>query len=229
MPRQRTSLLEAARPVPAGPQAGRKKRANIIIPAAGVASAIVAIVTVAAYVVSPHGSGASSVSQAINSLPKTDSVALLEQERQTIITMNAAVGTLSKAAKPTVVLPAQVMSGGSGGGSDAPTITMLEPDPARDQATAKSLMPSYGFSVSGQWSCLLSLWTRESSWMFDAVNAQSGAYGIPQALPPDRMSTIASDWQTNPVTQIKWGLSYISSRYGTPCAAWDHETSIGWY
>jgi hypothetical protein len=207
-----------------------KKRANTVLPAAGIASLVVAAVTVGAYLVSPHGSGASSLAQAINSLPKTDSIALLEQQRQEIIVMNAAVGTLSTASKPAVVLPAQVMSGSSSSSTSSTiTQTVAAPDPAQAQQIAQELMSSYGFSVSGQWSCLDDLWTRESSWMYDAVNAQSGAYGIAQALPPDRMDSIASDWQTNAVTQIKWGLSYISSRYGTPCAAWDHEVSIGWY
>jgi hypothetical protein len=216
------------------PRAGRQARAgqkgaNIVLPAAGVASLVVAAVTVAAYLISPHGSGATSLAQAIDSLPQTDSIVLLEQERQEIITMNAAIGTMSTASKPAVVLPAQAMSGGSGSQSAVSTQTVTAPDPAQAQQIAQQLMPNYGFSVAGEWSCLDELWTRESSWTYDAVNAQSGAYGIAQALPPGRMDSIASDWQTNAVTQIKWGLSYISSRYGTPCAAWDHEINIGWY
>lgn len=213
------------------PSGFTRKQANMVIPAAGIAAAVVAVVTVTAYLVSPHGSGASSVTQAINSLPQTKSVALLEQERQEIITMNAAVGTMSKASVPAVVLPAKVMSGGASGSSGGATTSSAPPpvDPARDQATAKSLMPDFGFSVSGQWSCLDDLWTQESSWEYDAVNAASGAFGIPQALPPDQMDSVATDWQVNPVTQIKWGLGYIQSRYGTPCDAWAHEESAGWY
>jgi len=81
----------------------------------------------------------------------------------------------------------------------------------------------------GQFSCLNLLWTRESGWNYRATNASSGAYGIPQALPGSKMGTVASDWRTNPITQITWGLDYIADRYGTPCGAWAHSQSYGWY
>jgi hypothetical protein len=70
-----------------------------------------------------------------------------------------------------------------------------------------------------QVSCLNQLWTKESHWNFKAHNYRSGAHGIAQALPATKMELIGTDWRTNPVTQIKWGLRYIKSRYGTPCAA----------
>jgi hypothetical protein len=82
---------------------------------------------------------------------------------------------------------------------------------------------------SGQFSCLVSLWNRESGWNYRAQNASSGAYGIPQALPGSKMGTVAADWRTNPVTQIRWGLNYIADRYGTPCGAWGHSQATGWY
>jgi uncharacterized protein YabE (DUF348 family) len=80
-----------------------------------------------------------------------------------------------------------------------------------------------------QWTCLEALWTRESGWNHLAQNPSSGAYGIPQALPGSKMSTAGSDWATNPATQIEWGLDYIAGRYGTPCGAWGHSQSVGWY
>ncbi len=43
------------------------------------------------------------------------------------------------------------------------------------------------------------------------------------------MATVGADWQTNPATQITWGLGYIAGRYGTPCAAWAHSQAHGWY
>ena len=79
-----------------------------------------------------------------------------------------------------------------------------------------------------QFACLLSLWNRESGWRVNAANS-SGAYGIPQALPGSKMASAGADWQTNPATQIAWGLGYIAGRYGTPCGAWDHSESNGWY
>ena len=79
-----------------------------------------------------------------------------------------------------------------------------------------------------QFSCLVALWNRESGWRVNAYNP-SGAYGIPQALPGSKMGKFGADWQTNPATQIAWGLSYISGSYGTPCGAWGHSQSTGWY
>lgn len=80
-----------------------------------------------------------------------------------------------------------------------------------------------------QWQCLDALFQRESGWNELAYNSSSGAYGIPQSLPGSKMASVASDWQTNPATQITWGLNYIAGRYGTPCAAWSHSESTGWY
>jgi hypothetical protein len=84
---------------------------------------------------------------------------------------------------------------------------------------AKSiLLDEYGYGEK-QYICLNSLWTKESNWNYKARNKKSGAHGIPQALPASKMSVISTDWRTNPVTQIRWGLRYISIRYETPCNA----------
>lgn len=80
-----------------------------------------------------------------------------------------------------------------------------------------------------QFACLEKLWTKESHWNPYAENPSSGAYGIPQALPGSKMASAGSDWQTNPATQITWGLGYIAARYDTPCSAWGHSTATGWY
>jgi hypothetical protein len=101
------------------------------------------------------------------------------------------------------------------------------PDGAR-AAAADIAAADYGWG-SDQFQCLDSLWTKESGWNYQAENASSGAFGIPQALPGSKMSTIASDWSTNPVTQITWGLGYIAAGYGTPCSAWSHSQSVNWY
>jgi len=100
--------------------------------------------------------------------------------------------------------------------------------PESAQAVAKVLMGSYGWGES-EYSCLHSLWTRESSWNYQAKNPSSDAYGIPQSLPGDKMASVSSDWATNPVTQITWGLGYIAGRYGSPCGAWAHSEATGWY
>lgn len=95
------------------------------------------------------------------------------------------------------------------------------------QQIAMGMLASYGWS-SSQFSCLDPLWQRESGWNVYASNPD-GAYGIPQALPGSKMATAGADWQTDAATQIRWGLSYIQSRYGTPCAAWAHSEATGWY
>ena len=90
------------------------------------------------------------------------------------------------------------------------------------------MLPSFGFNQTTEYSCLVSLWNAESSWRWDAYNP-SGAYGIPQALPGSKMASAGSDWATNPATQIKWGLGYITQIYGTPCGAWNFELANGYY
>lgn len=95
------------------------------------------------------------------------------------------------------------------------------------RAIGESLAAQRGWT-GGEWSCLRILWDRESGWQVTAANP-SGAYGIPQALPGSKMESAGSDWETNPVTQISWGLSYIGERYGTPCVALNHQESQGYY
>ncbi len=102
------------------------------------------------------------------------------------------------------------------------------PDPDTAQAIAYEMVMDIGWSVS-EYDCLVALWTRESHWNVYAENKTSGAYGIPQALPGDKMASVADDWRTNPATQITWGLGYIAGRYGTPCGAWAHSEAKGWY
>jgi hypothetical protein len=97
-----------------------------------------------------------------------------------------------------------------------------------NRALGCALLLEAGYGLD-QMPCLDNLWTRESRWTTTSQNKTSGAYGIPQALPGDKMAAYGSDWQTNPVPQIKWGLNYIKSRYGDPCSAWAHSQSTGWY
>ena len=94
---------------------------------------------------------------------------------------------------------------------------------ARTSVGAKKVAKSIMFTEyawgADQFTCLNRLWTKESHWNYRARNKKSGAHGIPQALPAIRMESISSDWRTNPVTQIRWGLRYIEARYMSPCAA----------
>lgn len=116
-------------------------------------------------------------------------------------------------------------SGGVSGGSAAAS---GDNSVSGAKATARSLLGNYGWG-GDQFSCLEKLWQKESGWNYRAYNSSSGAYGIPQALPGSKMGSAGSDWKTSAATQIRWGLGYIDGRYGSPCGAWDHSTSVGWY
>ncbi|PFG32319.1 uncharacterized protein YabE (DUF348 family) [Sanguibacter antarcticus] len=107
-----------------------------------------------------------------------------------------------------------------------PTTVVIDSGSARALGQSMALERGYG---ADEFACLESLWTKESNWNVTAENASSGAYGIPQSLPGSKMASVASDWRTNAATQITWGLNYIEGRYGTPCGAWAHSQSSGWY
>lgn len=106
-------------------------------------------------------------------------------------------------------------------GAKLPTPT----NPTEAQALGKQMMLAYGFGED-QWPCLYNLWMRESGWRTTAGNPSSGAYGIPQALPGNKMGP---GWQTDARVQIQWGLGYIKGRYQTPCGAWSAFQTKGWY
>ena len=101
--------------------------------------------------------------------------------------------------------------------------------PLGAKKVAKSiLMDEYGFAEK-EYKCLNQLWTKESNWNYKARNKNSGAHGIPQALPATKMNVVSTDWRTNPVTQIRWGLRYISIRYETPCKALSKHKRSNYY
>ncbi|MEV6629582.1 lytic transglycosylase domain-containing protein [Actinoplanes sp. NPDC051470] len=97
-----------------------------------------------------------------------------------------------------------------------------------NRAIGCALMLDKGFKID-QFPCLNKLWQKESGWSVKAYNSSSGATGIPQALPGNKMASEGADWKTNAATQIKWGLGYIKGRWNTPCGAWSHSQSAGWY
>lgn len=225
-----------------GARSARKKRGlfrrgGIALPAGGLAVLLVVVVWGAVRVMDPQGTGASSLFQSIDGLGNSGSVALLEQERQTLIEMTTASKTLSIASKPAMTDPDQILeaqnsstsqssetTGGIGVATTAPPS-----NPTAAQATAKAMLASFGYSESTQWPCLYDLWEQESTWNVYAENPASGAYGIPQSLPGEKMASAGADWQTDAATQIRWGLGYIKGVYGTPCGAWQNEVSYGSY
>jgi hypothetical protein len=142
------------------------------------------------------------------------------------------------ASSPKLTSPSQVAAadpagsatgtGGGSGGGGIVYVTSKPPDPNTAQSIAYNMLSSFGFSPSTYFGCLVDIWNRESGWSYDAENA-SGAYGIPQALPGSKMAIAGADWQTNPATQIRWGLGYIKQIYGNPCSAWAFEEANGYY
>jgi hypothetical protein len=111
------------------------------------------------------------------------------------------------------------------------TETVDRNDIAAVKAAGRQLMNNKdtSWATSAQWACLETLWDHESSWRWNATNSSSGAYGIPQSLPGTKMDVAGDDWKENPLTQIKWGLSYIDGRYGSPCEAWSFWQANTWY
>jgi len=108
------------------------------------------------------------------------------------------------------------------------SVEMARTSDGAKQVAEIILTEEYGFNEA-QFACLDSLWTRESHWNYKAHNYRSGAHGIAQALPAEKMSVVGTDWRTNPVTQIRWGIRYITMRYDTPCKAWSKWKSHRFY
>ncbi|MFJ1644271.1 transglycosylase SLT domain-containing protein [Streptomyces sp. NPDC088258] len=94
---------------------------------------------------------------------------------------------------------------------------------AEVQAMARQIVPA------DQFQCFSNIVNHESTWNYRAQNASSGAYGLVQALPGSKMASAGADWQTNPATQIKWGLGYMNDRYQSPCGAWSFWQANHWY
>ena len=125
---------------------------------------------------------------------------------------------------------AVVAYAGTQHGGTASTIGASAPVSGGSNEALANSMAASGYGWTGQQAaCLDELWTRESNFETGATNSQSGAYGIPQSLPASKMAAAGADWQTNPATQVRWGLGYIAETYGSPCGAWAHETANSWY
>jgi hypothetical protein len=136
----------------------------------------------------------------------------------------AASAVLAGVALAALAVHSRAGNAGAGAGGAAQMTTA-----SSNVALGERMAAAAGWA-GAQWSCLDALWTRESGWQAQVWNtAGSGAYGIPQSLPASKMAAAGADYMTDPATQIRWGLSYIQSAYGTPCGAWAHETSAGWY
>jgi hypothetical protein len=181
------------------------------------------------------GGGADPTAAVVAEIPNSHAAAVLEQERQQMILMDAASQTLSLVSTPKLATrpsptpsPVAAAAGSAGAGNTPAGPPAPPPNPGTAQSIGYQMLSSFGWSPSTQYSCLDNLWNQESGWRYNAENA-SGAYGIPQALPGSKMASAGPDWATNPATQIKWGLGYIQGRYGSPCTAWSFWEANGWY
>ncbi|MFH8979991.1 aggregation-promoting factor C-terminal-like domain-containing protein [Streptomyces varsoviensis] len=134
----------------------------------------------------------------------------------------AAAATVAAGAAGAVfaAVPAQAATPAQAAAPKAPASATADSGP---QAAAHKLIPD-----AAQYQCFSKIVEHESGWNPTASNA-SGAYGLVQALPASKMASAGADYKTNPETQIKWGLEYMNSTYGSPCAAWSFWQSHNWY
>lgn len=105
---------------------------------------------------------------------------------------------------------------------------MVHATPEQAKLYAQAACAQLGWT-GAMWEDLVKLWTKESNWRWNAENKGSGAYGIPQSLPADKMASAGANWHEDASIQITWGLSYIRSKYGNPSEAWKHSQEVGWY
>ncbi len=160
---------------------------------------------------------AASAGQAVNEVASDDDLAKRLAERE---------GGVSRSDRRSATDPAKAAAlAPQDAQAVTRTVNVADQDP---KSVARSLMGEFGFA-SSEFSCLESLWEKESGWSVTAANPSSSAYGIPQALPGSKMASAGADWENNPATQIRWGLGYIQDRYGSPCGAWSHSQANNWY
>jgi hypothetical protein len=241
-PTRAAARMEASTPAstprrtnPAAPVRWSRRR-----PVLGVFAAIAAACFLGAYIVEPTGAALAEADAAAQE-STTTLFAVAQDDAQSIVVTAAgesdepALGRASYEVyvkpKPTPPPAPVATSSSSGSGSSSATgwaPPAVTPDPGSAQAIAYDMVAARGWGES-EFSCLVALWHKESGWRVNALNRSSGAYGIPQSLPGSKMASAGADWETNPATQIAWGLGYIGGRYGTPCGAWGHSQARGWY
>jgi hypothetical protein len=217
-------VLSASAPVSSRPQ-GVASAPSASRRLLGVLAFVAVTGIVAVTVVDPY-SGATA-SPYFQVAPRFDETAIDSSSQVQALTVAAGAesrfardGYGAEAAPPPPPPPAD-----ENGAFAPPAVT---PDPGSAKAIAQGMVSARGWGDE-QFSCLVSLWNKESGWRVNAMNPSSGAYGIPQSYPGNKMASVGADWKTNPATQITWGLNYISARYGSPCGAWSHSEAVGSY
>lgn len=103
-------------------------------------------------------------------------------------------------------------------------VKVIYSNPSANVELGRQIADEMGYG--GQFSCIYSIFQRESKWNHLARNRSSGAYGIPQALPGSKMGI---GWENDPAVQIRWGINYMVKRYGSPCGAQQFWEVNHWY
>lgn len=201
-------------------------------------AAFAAFAFVAAYVVEPSGAAlaqpapeaeASTLYSVAVDAPQTVQILAFQAEGEAAVVDLGRDGyVVELKPKPPPPPPPAAAPGARSGSGSGWRPPFAVPDPGTAQAIAHQMVMGRGWG-DDQFGCLSALWQRESGWRVNAHNRSSGAYGIPQSLPGNKMASAGADWETNPATQISWGLGYITARYGTPCGAWEKSQRSGWY
>jgi hypothetical protein len=203
------------------------------------AIALITGTTITGYLVVRADHSNAGAAFAAAALPGSRAMTVLEDAREQMIVRNTASHTMHIVGAPKLASTASATAaaststtststGSASGTGTVGTVNLPPPNPGTAQSIAYNMMASFGFDPKTEFGCLDAIWTRESGWRYNAANA-SGAYGIPQALPGSKMASAGADWQTNPATQIRWGLGYIKSTYGSPCNAWAFWQAHGYY
>ena len=192
----------------------------------GLALASSPTIATAADIAGPVSHDLAGSASTTSASPSTSATATADASPATSVVRRSVV--ISRSDRRDAVDPAKAAALDTTAGTAARAVVQTEDMSTGDpKSIASALLGNFGWSGS-QFGCLESLWQRESGWRVNAANP-SGAYGIPQALPGSKMASAGPDWRTNAETQIKWGLGYIQDRYGSPCGAWGHSQSHGWY
>ncbi|MEU0003558.1 transglycosylase SLT domain-containing protein [Streptomyces sp. NPDC006314] len=135
------------------------------------------------------------------------------------------VSFIRRIASPKKALTAAALAAATAGMALTAAPAQAAPTSASSaQAIAHKMIPD-----AAQYNAFSKIVEHESGWNPTATNSSSGAYGLVQALPASKMASAGADWKTNPATQIKWGLDYMNSRYGSPAKAWSFWQANGWY
>ena len=203
------------------PEPAVKKRVRSTVLFSGVAVAATGL-AVTSGILSQQDAVGDNANTALRAAPRLDSDTAAQGRTAELADRERSV---SRSDRRTSVDKDKVASLDQSSGGQATRKEDLSKADPRD--IARAMLPEFGFS-SNQFGCLDSLYVSESDWDPTADNPTSSAYGIPQAL-TETHDDLPADYMTNPASQIEWGLDYIRSSYGTPCAAWEFKQANNWY